>query len=1651
MRTADVCPTCATYTNALCVIYDGPLLTTLNILPQDNLEIILQKIEDFALTGDPGSSIITQDEGVTVDLQAGVLNFVGAGVTATDAGSSITQITIPGEVNDLTASVTWTDVPDANITLSSIQQHQSFLVITESQISDLSHNVYDLSRTGAANTIHNNFDIVLDENTVPKDTLTLVQPTGFEAITEVNQGWRLIGKDPANYGNIGAGAIDGSWSDTVSSVIGAIGESSTSFGYENEVAGYGSFSAGWWNTMTGDDSIAMGSDNTLVGFNSMAIGAQNSVNGGAGVNGVSYAIALGRGNFVGYGYSGTLGLGLTVDSMGCVAVGQHNIPYGTDHTFNPTATPAFLVGIGNATPNNNTVPTLQKDGFFIMRTGEMRLPQYINTNFDGVPTSMLGVDASGNVVKSAPGIAAEVNDLTSAVTWANVPDANITQSSVVQHEAALTITESQISDLNHFSPSTLLADYGYTEPTHSWLDLTDTDPVSFAGSAGYLVRVNATPNGLEFVDGSTLFAPISTNFALIAPVENQYFDNTAMFADQINQTTSYIQYVANTDTYYEYLGTTVGNLTDYRELTADETTIINGKRTKPVHKIYINAAAMYADQKKQINGFLYRTSDDDQHYEYLGTFNGDATDYKPFGAASSGIITQDEGILVDAAATTLNFIGAGVTAADAGGNVTSITIPGGLTDITGETLSDLSDVPNEPTGGVDLHYLVWDDNIDTFTWTAVTCCDLQGTTDAGNITTNGVYVLHVNDAYIFKHGTELDSYYVGSALAGASGGGLYGTGMGHDVCRSNTGNYVAALGYDAAENNTGNNVVAVGYRAAQNNTGTSVTAVGYYAGRAGKGQGTYVGYQAGDAATGSNLTVVGHQAGNDSTSINMVAIGYTAGSNSAGDSVTFVGNGAGGNNTQSYVEGIGWGAASGNSGRYATMIGNLAGSSNTGFYLSAMGYYAATNNTGTEVVGIGSRASQYNHGDYFTATGIDAGRLNEGANSVAKGWRALEQNIANNTTGVGHLAGEDNAGTNNTYLGYMAGVFVDDTPNAKTVANAATDVDVALNRITIASHGFVNNAEGFVNLKFSTTGSLPGGFNINGDVYKFTVIDINTIEKLNDTINSTGTDTHTLTPQIVYTNSTAVGANSIISGSNQVTLGDSGITELVSGNYKFNVGQTVGAGQDNYVLTYDNGTGQISLEAATGGGGGTIITQDEGIQVDAAATTLNFVGAGVTATDAGANVTTVTIPGGGGGATARTVFVDLNFGNDGTAVVGDKTLPYKTIEAAFTAMTDTPDERQQLWTLIVLDSATNSVTTTGSFPQRRLKIIVEDTTTLTWTLNPTSNYIVALGVNDEENQKVEVIAPTTDFLIGAGKTIEYGGAMTYGGEVYWECQSFHFSNGYAGFGCFRGNQGHLTFICDTLITSGSQHHVFYPGEGSCDIHIKTKCTWGSTSGAAALVKSDQSKKGKVFIQEFEKNIAISHYILESCTSVDLKIMNITGTGTSATYVDRDCRDMVHDLTHLNVTTTTYTVIYGYYQQNTHVLITGTMHPSSEGIQLYPGNFATGKMTVDNFNGRFGSAQNDLGVYTISAPGFKLSNSTVRCEHHFMTGNANSIDPSTVFEGFNTILLDDPVTYDIVNNITGSHNLQINGELRTNAADLGPNVVGVYGATVKFPA
>ena len=68
-----------------------------------------------------------------------------------------------------------------------------------------------------------------------------------------------------------------------------------------------------------------------------------------------------------------------------------------------------------------------------------------------------------------------------------------------------------------------------------------------------------------------------------------------------------------------------------------------------------------------------------------------------------------------------------------------------------------------------------------------------------------------------------------------------------------------------------------------------------------------------------------------------------------------------------------------------------------------------------------------------------------------------------------------------------------------------------------------------------------------------------------------------------------VNGNSIVSVSNaSINITPNGTGNVSLGNFVFDADQTVGSGQDDYVLTYDNPSGTIRLEASSGGGGGGI-------------------------------------------------------------------------------------------------------------------------------------------------------------------------------------------------------------------------------------------------------------------------------------------------------------------------------------------------------------------------------------------------------------------------------------------------------------------------------
>jgi hypothetical protein len=151
---------------------------------------------------------------------------------------------------------------------------------------------------------------------------------------------------------------------------------------------------------------------------------------------------------------------------------------------------------------------------------------------------------------------AEVNDLTSAVTWANVPDANITQSSVIQHTGAFQISESQIVDLTHPSQVDDTA-YGV-----GWDGDTTTAPSKNAVydkietlGGGHTIQDEGTPltarTNLNFVGAGVEATDDAGNDATIVTINGggggssvvKYYVNNSYVVDKLGSAADVIQSV----------------------------------------------------------------------------------------------------------------------------------------------------------------------------------------------------------------------------------------------------------------------------------------------------------------------------------------------------------------------------------------------------------------------------------------------------------------------------------------------------------------------------------------------------------------------------------------------------------------------------------------------------------------------------------------------------------------------------------------------------------------------------------------------------------------------------------------------------------------------------------------------------------------------------------------------------------------------------------------------------------------------------------------------------------------------------------------------------------------------------------------------------
>jgi len=112
---------------------------------------------------------------------------------------------------------------------------------------------------------------------------------------------------------------------------------------------------------------------------------------------------------------------------------------GTDASYN-ASTGVLTIPRGNA-GTDATVTTSTVEAVGAVMDGDFTSNGFMKRTSAGTYT----VDTNTYLTSFT-----EANNLSTTVTWADVPDANITQTSVTQHQAALSITESQISNLQSY-------------------------------------------------------------------------------------------------------------------------------------------------------------------------------------------------------------------------------------------------------------------------------------------------------------------------------------------------------------------------------------------------------------------------------------------------------------------------------------------------------------------------------------------------------------------------------------------------------------------------------------------------------------------------------------------------------------------------------------------------------------------------------------------------------------------------------------------------------------------------------------------------------------------------------------------------------------------------------------------------------------------------------------------------------------------------------------------------------------------------------------------------------------------------------------------------------------------------------------------------
>ena len=311
-----------------CSLYTGAVLPNSGILTNTPLTTVIQALDEYieVATSQINDKINLVNTGTGVEIYSGI-NSLGK--------RKIRKLKSVGNIVDVIQNTDDITITIDEVELTNFVQNE----IPSACITSIDTSVTIVENLGCFNL------------SVEKSPLQLANETNGDGII-------IRGRDPLNYGNIGEGAIDFSYSGNISSVRGA----------------------------TGSNAFAMGIDVVASNFNSTVFGYLINNSGiGSFDNGF---------NLQDSGYTNSLfGIGHNVTSMNTTVVGQAaNIINTQILDFNATPTkPLFVVGNGNIqNAENNYGVNTRSDALMVRLNGSVEAPS--------LTTSLINADITGKII-----------------------------------------------------------------------------------------------------------------------------------------------------------------------------------------------------------------------------------------------------------------------------------------------------------------------------------------------------------------------------------------------------------------------------------------------------------------------------------------------------------------------------------------------------------------------------------------------------------------------------------------------------------------------------------------------------------------------------------------------------------------------------------------------------------------------------------------------------------------------------------------------------------------------------------------------------------------------------------------------------------------------------------------------------------------------------------------------------------------------------------------------------------------------------------------------------------------------------------------------------------------------------------------------------